>query len=830
MEYREPNVMFDLASQLVNYTSRNIFLTGKAGTGKTTFLKHIRDTCAKQLAILAPTGVAAINAGGVTIHSFFQLPFSPFIPETTGFNAHPSGTDKHNLIGRIKLNNEKRKILRQLDLLIIDEISMVRCDTLDAIDAVLRHFRAVDAPFGGVQVLLIGDMFQLPPVIPNEEWNLLSNFYQGPYFFNSRVIEQAKPACIEFQKIYRQDDAQFIEVLNQVRNSQLTPQGYELLYTRYQPDFDPFENDGFITLTTHNNKAELINRGELQKLHTRVVSFRATVEGEFSEKAYPADETLQLKEGAQVMFIKNDVEKQRRYYNGRIGVVTSVDQQRIWVRCPGDSEDIEVKKETWENVRYSINPSTQQLQEDVIGSFIQFPLRLAWAITIHKSQGLTFEKAVVDAGSAFAAGQVYVALSRCKTLEGLVLQSPIENRNLFFDPRIVAFSTHFSNDAELAQLLWDARLHYQQVFFTSLFDFSAVLRQAEEIKSFLVQHQASFNKEAMVWLMARHDFLVSLNQTGFQFQGELKQLMTQPILPEEYDGLKARVYAASMYFERQFDMLAEGLYKSPAVTDSRTLSKEYFFLLQDLFASSSLLRFTFSFFKENISISAWITRKKEFALPVFNVSAHSVSATQKAADLPHPVLYQELKKLRDDICVQSGLPVYYVAGSTTLAELSKYLPQSLKEMEAISGFGKVKIESYGNAFLALIQAYAQKHSLVSAIHEKPSKSKKKSESSKPDTKAETYKLFSLGQAVQEIAAARQVTPETIEGHLAYYVEKGIIGIEELVSKEKVELIAPIARRMNDRLLAPVKQELGDDITFGEIKMVMAWLQQQKESS
>ncbi|MDB5232942.1 MAG: family ATPase [Chitinophagaceae bacterium] len=830
MEYKESNVMFDLASELVNYTSRNIFLTGKAGTGKTTFLKHIKDTCEKQLAILAPTGVAAINAGGVTIHSFFQLPFSPFIPEARGFMDNHSVSNKHSLIGRLKLNNEKRKILQQLELLIIDEISMVRCDTLDAIDAVLRHFRNINAPFGGVQVLLIGDMFQLPPVIPNEEWNILSNFYQSPYFFSSRVIEFSKPACIEFQKIYRQDDERFIDVLNQVRNSKLDNKGYELLHSRYLPDFNPFDNDGYITLTTHNNKADLINRTELQKLHTKLVSFKAQVEGDFSEKAYPADDILQLKEGAQVMFIKNDAEKVRRYYNGKIGVVTSVDKDSIWVKCKDDTEEIEVKKETWENIRYSMNNTTQQLDEDVIGSFIQFPLRLAWAITIHKSQGLTFEKAVVDAGAAFAPGQVYVALSRCKTLEGLILQSRIESRNLFSEERIVNFSKNFSDDVHLQQLLEEAKLHYQQSFFLSLFDFSAIVRSLSEIQSFFEQHKTTFNVEVMPWLKLLAEKLEVIKNTGLKFQSELKQLMQDQVLPEQNSSLKKRVNAASAYFEKQFDELIQAIYQSPAVTDSRVLSKEYYFLLSDVFALASVQRFVFSFFKVSISAGDWMKRKKDFVLPSFNVNAYAGTSAFKTGDSPHPALYHELKKLRDEICAQTDIPVYYVASSATLIELSKYLPQSLKEMEEINGFGKVKIDTYGEQFLKIVKEYCTKHGLSSLIHERPVKAKKKTDSVKSDTKEETYVLYKSGQSVKEIAAARSLTLQTIEGHLAYYVGKGIIGIEELVSREKVVLIEPVVKKLSDNLLTPAKKELGDDISYGEIKLVMAWLQHQKEKA
>ncbi|MBV9961451.1 MAG: AAA family ATPase, partial [Parafilimonas sp.] len=317
------NEMFRLATSLVNESNRNIFLTGKAGTGKTTFLKYIKENCAKQIAVTAPTGVAAINAGGATVHSFFQLPLSPFMPEARGFMQNNEAVNKHSLLGRMRLNSEKRKVLQQLELLIIDEISMVRCDTLDAIDIVLKHFRnRNNEPFGGVQVLFIGDMFQLPPIIPDEEWNLLSQFYGSPFFFESQVMQQFPPVHIEFNTIYRQSDATFINLLNDVRHNNLSANSLSLLNNRYDPWFELNANDGYIFLTTHNYKSDNTNAAELSKLKGNMFSFKAEITGEFYEKSYPADVLLEIKIGAQVMFIKNDKEKIKRYFNGKIGTVT----------------------------------------------------------------------------------------------------------------------------------------------------------------------------------------------------------------------------------------------------------------------------------------------------------------------------------------------------------------------------------------------------------------------------------------------------------------------------------------------------------------------------
>jgi ATP-dependent exoDNAse (exonuclease V) alpha subunit len=378
--------MFQLATELVCGTNSNIFLTGKAGTGKTTFLKHIRDISQKNLAVVAPTGVAAINAGGTTIHSFFQLPFTPFIPAA----APPQNDDAvnaHTLLGRMRLTNERRQVLRQLELLIIDEISMVRADTLDAIDLVLRHFRfRMHEPFGGVQVLMIGDMYQIPPVIKNEERRLLEQFYKSGYFFDSRVMQHAPPVHIAFTKIYRQQDERFVQLLNQVRNNQLDDDGLALLQSLYKPGFSALDMHDRIILTTHNAKADEINGNRMAKLKTKQFFFDAEIDGEFSEKAYPAEVQLQLKVGTQVMFLKNDTEKVRRYYNGKIGTVSKIEDGKIFVHTDDLEDAIEVKKEKWDNIRYGLNNSSQQVEEDVIGSFTQYPLRLAWAVTIIKAR------------------------------------------------------------------------------------------------------------------------------------------------------------------------------------------------------------------------------------------------------------------------------------------------------------------------------------------------------------------------------------------------------------------------------------------------------------
>lgn len=829
------NKLFQLAADLVNHSSQNIFLTGKAGTGKTTFLKYIKENCAKQIAVIAPTGVAAINAGGTTIHSFFQLPFSPFVPghiNKSGINSSTETINKHSLIGRIKMTNERRKILQSLDLLIIDEISMVRCDMLDAIDTVLRHFRSRhNEAFGGVQLLLIGDMFQLPPVVKDDEWNILSQFYNSPYFFSSQVIQQSPPVYISFEKIYRQTDQQFINLLNQVRNNDMDETAMHLLHTRYLPQFQATKEDGYIILTTHNNKAENTNAGELNKLKTPSFSFKATIEGEFYEKAFPAEQMLNLKEGAQVMFIKNDKEKVRRYFNGKIGTVTKIDNENIFVQCKDDAEPIEVSKERWENIRYSLNKTNQQIEDDVIGSFTQFPLRLAWAITIHKSQGLTFEKAIIDAGSAFAPGQVYVALSRCTNMEGLVLHSRINNSSLHADERIHAFSQNIASLSKLEKQLIEAKHLYQQSLLKSLFNFLLINQSAEDVVKLVKNNASSLNAEAVQWAENFFSQMISLHQVAEKFTLQLETFLQSPVLPQQNADLQKRITASSKYFNEQLNSLIKFLLGSKVITDSRVLAKQFNETVYELFSQLTERTFLFETCINGFNAEDWHQKKKEFKLPQFSVNAYAGVSSYSLPDSPHPLLYQQLKKLRDEICSKNNQPIYIVAGSSTLNEMARYLPQNVEELIKISGFGKVKVDAYGERFLNVIKHYSEQYKLSSLIHEKSPKSQRKEKSEpKPNTKLETFKLYKDGKTVEEIATIRNFTTQTIEGHLAHYVSTGEIKINDLVSREKLVLIEPALNNFEGGNITYIKQKLGGDVSFGEIKLAIAWKEFQKTNA
>lgn len=833
MQHDSTNTMFSLAADLVNHTSRNIFLTGKAGTGKTTFLKYIRENCPKQMAVVAPTGVAAINAGGVTIHSFFQLPFAPFVPEAKGFVVNgEEANNKHTLLGRLKLSGERRKILQELELLIIDEISMVRADVLDAIDLILRSIRGRHLErFGGVQVLFIGDMFQLPPVVKEQEWSLLRDYYKSPYFFDSQVMQEEPPVYIEFTKIYRQSEERFIRLLNKVRNNEMDEESLAALHERYQPEFFGEKTEGYILLTTHNEKAREINAEELSRLSGKAFTYKADVQDDFPATAYPAEETLQLKVGAQVMFIKNDLaDKGKRYFNGKIGVVSELATDKILVQCKDEPAPIEVTKETWENIRYTLDKATRNLSEDVLGSFSQYPLRLAWAITIHKSQGLTFEKAVIDAGKAFAPGQVYVALSRCTNLQGMVLHSQIRSHALFADSRIVQFTKNVLPLSQLKTELTQAKKDYQEKVLLNLFDFKKATASVKELQAYLLQHKTSFNNEVFAWADELVTKLQAVQVTAEKFYPQIKALFAQAIKPEENNALQERLKKAATWFGAELKAVIEVIQQSPAVTDSTMHAKEYNETLRDAFAQLSQQHFLMQAIDDRFDIELYQRRKKTFTVPSFGINAYAGAADRKM-ELQHPSLFYQLKKLRDNICSKKKLPIYFVASSKTLEEMATYLPQTSEELVQISGFGKAKVEIYGPQFLELIQAYAEERNLSSTIAEKISKQKKEKKEKKSDTKAETFRLYQEGKTAEEIAKERNLTLQTIEGHLAHYVFTGDIKIDSLVTREKIVLIEPALQNFEKGTsIMPVKEKLPSNISFGDIRLVLAHMDHQKSAA
>lgn len=526
----EHNKAFLQAASFVNYTDQSVFLTGNAGTGKTTFLKYIREHCPKKQAIVAPTGVAAINAGGTTIHSLFWLPFGTYIEDYEMAWDTQDNTiyNKKRLLGNLRFRKERRTLIQELELLIIDEVSMLRADMLDAIDTILKSVRRDARPFGGLQVLFIGDLYQLPPVVRNQEWAIMQHYYKSPFFFDSKVIDAVQPIQLELKKIYRQNDPVFIELLNSIRKNNCTTDQLSMLNTYYQPDFNPTVKKPYITLCSHNRQADNINKKRLSELDTKSILLEAAISGNFSENSFPAEGTLELKEGAQVMFIKNDKGDERRYYNGKIGMVKKVSKQTVVVSLPEGGPDIEVEREKWENIQYKFDSEKDKINEETLGTFSQFPLRLAWAVTIHKSQGLTFERAIIDAGSSFAAGQVYVALSRVRSLKGLVLKSEIKPTNIFTNNDVKAYSDQTVQESEIKSLLDSAQENYLMNTLVNTFLWNKItertktFRDEVDSKSIPNKDQAFLFSTALALSVEHH------RDVAEKFKHELSLLLHKP--------------------------------------------------------------------------------------------------------------------------------------------------------------------------------------------------------------------------------------------------------------------------------------------------------------
>lgn len=546
----EINHQFELAVNYVNTTSEHLYLTGKAGTGKTTFLKYIKENCYKKIVIAAPTGVAAMNAGGVTLHSLFQLPMGSFIPEQDlSGEEYGEFFDRKKLLKYLRLNSAKRELLRELELLIIDEVSMLRADLLDAIDAILKSVRRNNrAGFGGVQVLFIGDLFQLPPVVKNNEWSILQKYYKTISFFDSKVLQDKPPIYLELKNVYRQSDEKFINLLNKIRNDKMDRGDLVLLNKYYKPNFEPKQKGEYITLTTHNRRADVINDEQLDKLKGSIYNFQASASGDFNEATVTAETDLKLKEGAQIMFIRNDKGEYPRYFNGKIGLVKQIDKDDIVVTFADSEEEILVEKETWENKRYKLNKETDELEEVVKGTFTQYPIRLAWAITIHKSQGLTFDKAIIDAGESFSPGQVYVALSRLTSLDGLVLYSMITDNCISSDQAAIDFSAREQSAEDLKNQLADAQISYVSTFLLKAFDWNKLKWGIKDFFENMEEKRIPDKEEAIRMISKVKTSVGKQEETANKFINQLNGLLPGAH-DDNYKQTNARVKAATDYFK-----------------------------------------------------------------------------------------------------------------------------------------------------------------------------------------------------------------------------------------------------------------------------------------
>ena len=552
----------NLAWQFVKNTGTSIFLTGKAGTGKTTFLRTLKDKLPKRMVVVAPTGIAAINANGVTIHSFFQLPFAPYVPNST-FNTE----------GIFRMSKEKQRILRTLDLLVIDEISMVRADLLDSIDMVLRRYRNRSKPFGGVQLLLIGDLQQLPPVVKDEEWTLLSKYYDSPYFFSSLALKQMGYITIELLHVYRQNDLDFLTLLNKIRDNKADQDTFKKLNSRYVPNFSPPSGTDFIRLVTHNYQAQSINDRKLAELPGASRRYKASITGEFPEQSFPTEFVLELKENAQVMFVKNDSTGKGRYYNGMLGKVVSITTKGVTVKANETGELIDLLPEEWTNAKYVLNKETQAIEEEVEGTFKQLPLRLAWAVTIHKSQGLTFEHAIIDAQYSFAHGQTYVALSRCKTLEGLVLSAPLSPSAVICDEKVHQFNVEASARQPNNEMLSQMQRAYEVNLIDELFDFRPVGIAFERLTRFVDEHFARKYPRLLQEYRLARPLLDEIVGVAAKFRLQYTQMLAAQQGDALGEEVLLRIRSGAGYFHKRLSSLIEMLAKNRIDTDNKTLKK-----------------------------------------------------------------------------------------------------------------------------------------------------------------------------------------------------------------------------------------------------------------
>ncbi len=723
----EGNIELNTAWEFVEKTGKSVFLTGKAGTGKTTFLKRVVEESKKRVVVVAPTGIAAINAGGVTIHSFFQLPLHPFIPGM-------------KIESKFAFSKEKRSIIKTIDILIIDEISMVRSDLLDAIDSVLRRFRNRHKPFGGVQLLMIGDLQQLSPVVTDEDVQFLSQYYPSPYFFGSHALARTDYVTIELKEVYRQQDAVFISMLNAVRGGRPSIEVIRALNSRYCPGFVPPPDEGYIRLTTHNHIADEYNSRQLSLIDDQAHSFEAEVSGNFPESSYPVDFRLELKAGAQVMFVKNDPSSDKRYYNGKIGIVTDFYEEYIMVQCPGEDEKIAVEPLEWENSRYVINEQTQEMESEVIGIFRQYPLRLAWAITIHKSQGLTFDKAIIDAASAFASGQVYVALSRCRTLEGMVLATPLRQDAVITDLRV----EDYIEGQEAAAVRSLSRLdsikeEYYKELLGELFDFN----ELASLQKRMLGVCKDFPSGSVVGLAQKHnDILNDLGEmvvpVGIKWQKIIAQKPFEEIVSSEF---RLRIRNGCSYFLEQINTAyGDFLEKTADIkAENKELIKRYGNIWNDL----------------------------DFELKVIRNLLKAMSVQDFTTD---------------DYLRERQIAVY---------EASDFVPKQLKTPKKTGRTSE----------------------------KKPVKEKKE------DTKVTTFKLYKQGHSIKEIAKERDLNQQTIVRHLAHYVAKGMLAVEEFVPEAKADAVREAVESLGSpKGLAAIKEACPEDVTYQDIVLVIAGME------
>lgn len=683
------------AWRIVENTSTNLFLTGRAGTGKTTFLKQLRMHSSKRMVVLAPTGIAAINAGGMTIHSFFQLALAPYVP-----GAIQQGERRRY----DRFSREKLRIIKTLDLLVIDEVSMVRADLLDAVDAALRRHRNPELPFGGVQLLLIGDLQQLAPVVKADEWELLSQYYATPYFFSSKALNTISYHTVELEHVYRQSDTHFLNLLNMVRENRADSSVLATLNSRYIPNFAPSTDDGYIRLTTHNNQARKINEAELNKLPSEAHTFEATINGDFPEQSYPTNQTLVLKVGAQIMFLRND--PARHIYNGMMGhVVDITPENEVIVRPIGtDMRNIAVEPATWENSRYTLNKDSGEIEEEIQGTFTQLPLRLAWAITIHKSQGLTFEKAIIDTSASFAHGQTYVALSRCKTLEGMVLSSPITANAIINDTSVSRFTASHCTGLPSEEQLTALQNEYFVACLDELFNIDSLARAFDALRRVLDE----FLHTTYPVLCDRYAELAPLLHDELEKVSSAFARHYHCQAPQSAE-LRQRIAGGCAYFRDKFQPLVALLADTPTEADNKTVKIRLEAARTDLHDRLFIrLKLLEKYAVEPFAVDTFSAAKAQaiLALEKGEKMTKKEATVGATGDILNPQLYAALTAWRLEKAKSINRPAFVVFGNRVLIAIANTCPLTPDELLAVPGVGKAKLETYGEEILQITKNHS----------------------------------------------------------------------------------------------------------------------------
>ena len=755
----ESNAIAEFTERFINQTNRSIFLTGKAGTGKTTLLKKIVSSTYKQTVIVAPTGIAALNAGGVTIHSFFQLPFGGFIPDfkvSAQFTQHVKLETKSTLMRNFRMNATRKSIMRSVELLIIDEVSMLRADVLDAIDWTLRNIRKVNKPFGGVQMLFIGDLLQLPPVIKPQEWSFLKDYYHGIYFFNALSIHEAPPLYIELEKVYRQDDEKFLDVLNNLRNNNITKVDVDLLNQYVQIDFDATQHENYITLTTHNNDADRINKEALSRLKSKSRKYNSEVTGTFPEHLYPIDEVMELKIGAQVMFIKNDISPDKAFFNGKMGNIVGIEDDEVCVRFPNENKTITVEKYEWNNIQYTLDQTTSEVEEKVLGTFVHYPLKLAWAITVHKSQGLTFEKAVIDISKVFVPGQAYVALSRLRSLEGMVLLKPIQLNGLNNDVNVVEYSKTKVSKELLTNQLDDSTFKFLWDELMKTYDWLDMVNAWQTHESTYKNQVSKTHKgKNRTWVKHQSQLLSGTSTPSKSFRNELTRLFTTK--PVDLEQISKRVEAAYKYFFKILDGVLYSNLKKMAELQQQKNTKQYNEELEDL----------------DLLLTDVIIKLKKTGLLVR--------------------------------CVRDG----------------KFIEKSTIWSPEIKNYKTSKIELVKNEIRSTNSTFDFDTDFIQL--KTKSKKRKTASKSKLSTFDKTLEMIKAGKSIKEVSSERQLSTGTISTHCVRLIKAEKIELKHVMEGKTISALFDLFEDYEGGSLTPIKEMVGAKFTWDEIKLYQASL-------